>query len=118
MELMQIAEEEMPVFNKVAVLERLGGSADLLGDIIVLARADLPARFDQLLMAAVAGDLQELRNVAHTIKGIAANLGAESLSRAAGQMQKLVESKESAAFGEQIARMQEQLGKLLAVLPE
>ncbi len=60
----------------------VGGYAEILGDFV----ASLPVRLDKLRRADAAGDMEWLGRECHSLKGIAAGLGAARLSRLASQL--------------------------------
>lgn len=60
----------------------VGGYAEILSDFI----ASLPVRLDKLRQADAAGDMERLGRECHSLKGIAAGLGAARLSRLASQL--------------------------------
>ncbi len=67
------------------VLEELrslddGDEAGLLGELIDLFLADLPARRAAIRDGLLAGDMQAVRAAAHSLKGSAGNLGARPLA--------------------------------------
>lgn len=67
-----------------AVLERLRqlalpGEAEVLTEILTTFLEDVPQRIDRLRNASAAGNIQEVRRVAHSLKGSAGNIGARSM---------------------------------------
>ena len=76
-----------PPYDRVAVLENLGGDEDLLVQIAELFVADWPQSRERLRRALAAGDVEALRAAAHAVKGAVANFGAEQAVQAAKQLE-------------------------------
>jgi len=70
-----------PTFDKVALLEPLGGNLELARLVVVSALSDLPIYLVQIERACQAADWQAAARAAHTIKGLAAQLGGLELAR-------------------------------------
>lgn len=75
------------VFDRTGFLGRLMGDAEMAGAVIEVFLDDIPKQIASLKAALDAGDMETLGNVAHTIKGAAANVGGEELRRVAGEME-------------------------------
>jgi HPt (histidine-containing phosphotransfer) domain-containing protein len=66
-----------PLFDRKAVLDNLGDDLDLLRTLAQIYIDDLPNGLRVLLDAANGKDSEALLTAAHTLKGAAANFGAE-----------------------------------------
>ncbi|MBE7368164.1 PAS-domain containing protein [Ramlibacter pallidus] len=75
------APDALPVFDRAGALERLGGDEDLLRSVLPVFVQNLESARAQLDTAPPAGE--ELCRLMHSIKGMAANVGASALSAAA-----------------------------------
>lgn len=64
------------IYHQQDGLEMLDGDAELLRDIALLFLADTPARHGQLLAALAAHDCEEIRKIAHSLKGSLGAIGA------------------------------------------
>jgi len=73
---------EGPVDLAVA-LRWLGGDQALLRELVGIFVDDGPRRLEALREAMKAADVQQLEQVAHSLKGSAANLGAARLQESA-----------------------------------
>lgn len=78
--------ERLPGFDVARALKRVGGNVDLyrrlLGSLVhTQADADL-----RLAQALAQPDLDQAEHLVHTVKGVAANLGALALAEAASQL--------------------------------
>ncbi len=67
------------VLDREALLERLMGDEDLMTDVLREFLENTPALISKLRKALEAGDDEEARGLAHTLKGSAANLSANIL---------------------------------------
>ena len=68
---------QMAVFNRELALERVGGDAELLDEIVGLYLGEYPGLLEQIQAAVNSGDAQQLYRSAHTLKGSLGTLGAE-----------------------------------------
>lgn len=64
-------------------LKRLGGRKKLLEDMAVMFQQDAPELLDDLKTALVAGDAEDARRAAHSLKGIASTLEATTTTERA-----------------------------------
>ncbi len=75
------------IFNRQNFLKRMGGDELLLKEMI----ADIPAHFSEVIAdlknAADRGDTEEIRHLAHFLRGISANVSAERIRDIACQME-------------------------------
>jgi len=65
------------VFDRQGLLDRLDGRGELIAKFIDMFRTTADTRWADLNQAAVQGDTAAMRIHAHSIKGAAANIGAE-----------------------------------------
>ncbi len=85
--------DRLPVFDEQEVFDRLGENRDLLQEILGMACKDLPVRLEKIQKALLDNDRWKIRLEAHTIKGIAANIGAARLNVMAKQLENFAETK-------------------------
>lgn len=71
--------DEIQVWDREGLMKRAMGKESLFNSIVTLFMEDIPARVDSLLLAAESEDIEQIRQSAHTVKGVAANVGAEML---------------------------------------
>jgi HPt (histidine-containing phosphotransfer) domain-containing protein len=72
-------------------------SPDLIRDLLNLFRTDVPRQIRAMTEAVTAGDAERLRQVAHSVKGAAANLGAWKLARLCKELEQLARAGTAAA---------------------
>jgi two-component system, sensor histidine kinase and response regulator len=78
------------VFDKLALLERVGGDNDICNDILKTFLADIPVRIKEMEDAYDRGEMEILRRGAHTVKGAAGNVNAGLLQETASQLEAAV----------------------------
>ena len=66
-----------PVWDKKSLLKRVNNRADRVIKIIAMFQESLPERLELLESYDKDNNTEELRNIVHAIKGIAANIGAQ-----------------------------------------
>ncbi len=79
--------EGVAPLDREALLERIGGDADLADELVAVFLEDVPNQIQALAEALERGDRDVTERTAHTIKGAAANLSAVPLSRAAAVLE-------------------------------
>jgi signal transduction histidine kinase/DNA-binding response OmpR family regulator len=84
---------ERLVWDRPAVLNRMRDDEELLGKIIALFLEEIPGTIELLRDAVHAGDGDQVKLQAHTIKGLAANLGGLVLQHSAAELEKMAAEK-------------------------
>lgn len=77
----------LPGFNLQTALKRLGGNAEFFVTLLKEFASNHADAATKLRQAFVDKNIDEAHRVAHTIKGIAGNLSAEALQKAAGDLE-------------------------------
>ncbi|HEY3282434.1 MAG TPA: response regulator, partial [Armatimonadota bacterium] len=72
-----------PVLDRAALLERLDGDEEFVGEVVEAFLEDAPPRVSRLRAALSDGDFTVIREEAHSIKGASANIEARALSQIA-----------------------------------
>jgi CheY-like chemotaxis protein/HPt (histidine-containing phosphotransfer) domain-containing protein len=80
---------ELPVFDRAGMLGRLMDDEELVRVVTEGFLADIPLQIEKLRAYLEAGDVEDTRRQAHTIKGASANVGGERLRAAAFAMEKM-----------------------------
>jgi len=80
--------QETVVFDRKILLDRLNGDQELYRKIIKLFFEETPGKLILLKDAASIGNTDEVRRLAHSLKGAAANLGAAALQATAQTLEK------------------------------
>lgn len=105
----QTAETQRPaagaeIFDAEGLLDRLMGDSDLAAEILKGFFDDMPNQMERLKTAAEGQERDQVRRIAHTIKGAAGNIGAVGLEKTAQEI-------------EEAARNNE-MEKVISILPE
>ncbi len=99
-------------------LKALDGDRELLQDCLLILSQDLPRRIDALESALVAGDLAAAGNLAHTIKGSVAVVGARALKNDALAVEAAVGESRLTLATEGLRNLQRHWTELQAFLQE
>jgi len=78
---------EEDVFDRSALLERVGGDKDLLNEIIAMFIEDIPVQLEELKQGIRENDAAVIRGQGHKIKGASATVGAEAMRQAAYEIE-------------------------------
>jgi PAS domain S-box-containing protein len=76
-----------PCWDRDAMMERLMNDDELAASVVQAFLEDLPEQIETIRQSLAAGDLEEIRRRAHTIKGSSANVGGEALRAAAAALE-------------------------------
>src|SRR5688500_2923408 len=98
----ETGQSDLPVFDFEVALVRLGGSVELLQQLVILYSEDAPQLLGELRDGAARGDLERLKRAAHTLKGLAANFEATPAAQAAFRVEQLAQANDLAAAIEQL----------------
>ena len=82
-------EEKDIALDREALLDRVMGDEELLGELVDLFRADYPGQLKILAEALDAADSDAVRRAAHGLKGAVANFCAPSVSEAFLQLEEM-----------------------------
>jgi signal transduction histidine kinase/CheY-like chemotaxis protein/HPt (histidine-containing phosphotransfer) domain-containing protein len=88
---------QVPVFDKAELLERLGGKHEMVARFLTMFAQNAAAYLEALRQAVVAGDTEQARIHAHSLKGAAANISARKIKETASAMEMM--AKEGAGDG-------------------
>ncbi len=78
-----------PAIDMAQLMSRVGDDRELLRELIELFRQDFPNQLEALRKSASAGEMNGLARVAHTLKGMLANLAAMQASNAAARLEQI-----------------------------
>jgi HPt (histidine-containing phosphotransfer) domain-containing protein len=77
----------VPAFDHEGALKRFGMDDLILREVVTASLEDLKCSFDNLKHCISAGDANESRRLAHSIKGAAGSIGAVALSAVAAEIE-------------------------------
>ncbi len=80
-------EEGSQIWDKAAVLKRLGGKEKFLHKLLTLFASDTSQRIEELQSAVTEGNINDIANLAHTIKGSAANISGLQLQQYSAELE-------------------------------
>ena len=101
----------MPLDRKEA-LARVGGDAQLLGEIAGLFLQDLPRGLGEIRKAVAARDALAIERHAHALKGSVSNFGAQEASDAAQELETKARAGSLAGIDESLANLERALDLL------
>ncbi len=80
-------DQALPVFDRAALLNRCMDDEEVVSQVLNLFLENIPQRIQELQAALDAEDAPAARMAAHTIKGMAGNLGTMALRALAGEVE-------------------------------
>jgi CheY-like chemotaxis protein len=89
---------EHSVWDRPAALKRMRDNENLLGEIITLFMEETPGPNELLSDAVDASDCNQVKLHAHSIKGVAANLGGLVLQHSAAELERMATEKQLQHF--------------------
>lgn len=101
-------EDEMPVFDRAGVLQRMMDDHELASAVLESFLVDIPHQIEILQGYVAGGDLTVAGRLAHSIKGAAANVGGERLRMAALEIEKAADAGDPAAVRARMSLLEEQ----------
>ena len=108
---------ELDGIDGVASLDRMGGNRQLYLKILRKFRDSQADAVERLRLAADAGEWVVVRREAHTLKGLAGNIGAQALYQSAEWVERLCDLKEpDGSFDTALAALQIKLNAVMAAL--
>ena len=107
-----VGEADGQVFDKAGMMARLMDDQNLARMVIECFLEDIPRQIEALRSYLEAGDARCAERQAHTIKGAAANVGAEALRAAAFEMEKAGKAGDLAAIKARMAGLETEFDRL------
>lgn len=104
-----------PTFEVSALLDPLGGNRELAGLVIASATTDFPRYLTQLEQAYHASDWEAAERPAHTMKGLAAQIGGLELARLMREADDQIKRREPLT-ADTLARLQTEYAALASAL--
>jgi len=104
------------VYDYSGSLNRMGNDHGLFEEMVGLLRADAPPLLATIRTAHSDGDGPRLQRAAHTLKGLAANFGAERAVAAAFAIERKAKALQSDGMPAAITELDESLDELIAAL--
>ena len=98
------------------LMDRVGGDEALARELLAIFAAGSPARVETARTAAAQGNWQAVAEVAHELKGAAANLGAKEVSAAATRLERSARAGDAGPAREAARALEEGLKTLTEFL--
>jgi HPt (histidine-containing phosphotransfer) domain-containing protein len=99
-----------------AALERMDGNRSLLADMATFFLEDSPELLARIREGLESRSTEEVRRAAHSLKGLAANFGAERTVQTARAIEKAAEAGELRQAGEYLANLEQCVEELSGAL--
>jgi len=100
-------DEEEIIFDKSGFLSRVGGDIELAILVFEAFRPDFPKQISDLKQAVESADVSTATRVVHSIKGAAANIGAEQIRSLAYVMEKAGEKGDLQMIQDKIPKLEQ-----------
>ncbi len=110
--------DERVIFDRQGLLQRVTGDQVLARKLTAGFLQDIPGRITQLQECLTTGDSYSAALVAHTIKGAAATVGAETLRAVAAEVEEAARHGDRVRAGAYFDELQEQFERLRWVLEQ
>lgn len=107
-----------PVFDFVAMSERLMDDKELIQVITDAYLSDMPVQIEQLKTFMQDGDVEQAAAQAHKIKGASANVGGMALSAVASLMEESGKTNDMVTISQNFIMLEEQFTQLKATMEE
>lgn len=108
--------KEEDIFNENDLMIRLGNDQELIREILSQFINEIPDRMDRLKQALKNEDSSQIKIMAHTIKGLSANISAPGLRNMAAQIENLTMKDDLQAIKDLIPKLEQQHQSLVEYL--
>ena len=99
-----------------SLLDSLGGDREFLGELLEVYFEDAPRLQERMHAALTAGNADEFRRAAHSLKSTSANFGAMTLSRMCKELEDLGQTGALDGAAEGLALAEAEYGRVRAEL--
>jgi PAS domain S-box-containing protein len=110
------AGTDMPGIDRAAGLRRVVGNAALYDKLLLDFHRDFATSSDQVRVAIGDGRLAEAERLVHTLKGVAGNIGAVELQRAAQELDSALRTGDLAKAQPPLADVERELARVISGL--
>jgi two-component system sensor histidine kinase/response regulator len=95
--------DELPGISIASGLKRVGGNKKLYRKLLSQYRASQEDAVEKIRAALQEGDVETATLLAHTVKGVSGNLGAEALYQVSGALEKAIKEGDEDSLDDRIA---------------
>ena len=106
----------IPGFDTADTLYRLSNDVDLYHRVLEMLIPSLSGSLMQFSQAASTGDYMAAKSAVHTVRGMAANVGATELAKFAGELEELLTKRHESP--EDMARFREMVERTLSMVEQ
>jgi PAS domain S-box-containing protein len=110
--------DELPGINIKTGLSRVGGNKKLYQDLLIKFHRDFQDNTEQISKALDEKDKELAQRLAHTVKGVAGNIGAEDVQMAAEVVETNIKNEEIKGLKKPIQKLKEKLDITLVGLKD
>ncbi len=112
------AEAGLVAWKKEAFFKRVKDKRDRIVRLIDMFLDGMPERVSRLATAVEEADMENVAAIAHEIKGVSGNLGAERLHESSSDLEEAARAQDSSAFSPLLLSVQEHYIEIEALLKE
>lgn len=106
----------LPGIDVAAGLPRVAGNKKLYVKLLRHMAAEAPSTKEKLSAAIMSGDLQSVREIAHSLKGSSANLAITDVAEAAGRLESAAKAEDFPALFIHLEALEESLQQYVSVV--
>jgi PAS domain S-box-containing protein len=117
----QIEDTQLPALPGIdveAALIRVGGNRKLYKKLLIKFRDDYSNSFHEIKNAIENNNLKDAERYAHTVKGVAGNIGVNKLQKAAGDLEDGIRKRETDRYDIMLKKYSKELNKILTTLED
>jgi PAS domain S-box-containing protein len=108
----RVSEGSLDVFNPADLLDRIGGNATAFDKLIAMFQASTPKHMAAMQSALAEGNLERLRQEAHSLRGAAANMSAANTANVSRQIENTAVSGDAASIGPLLEQLNRELDRV------
>ncbi|MBI5572497.1 MAG: Hpt domain-containing protein [Desulfomonile tiedjei] len=97
------------VLDRAGILDRVGGDAELLKEVVGLFIDDCPRLLSEIREAFLDGDAARVEKVAHALKGSVGNFAAEAAVQAAFKLESMGRSRDLTGASEALMQLEREI---------
>jgi CheY-like chemotaxis protein/HPt (histidine-containing phosphotransfer) domain-containing protein len=114
-------DDQLPILPGIDVesaLIMVGGNMKLYKKLLIEFRADYSNSFNEIKNAIENNNLEEAERCAHTVKGVAGNIGINKLQKIAGDLEAGIRKRETDRYDVMLNKYSRELSKVLTTLKD
>jgi polar amino acid transport system substrate-binding protein len=108
----------LPGFDVESSLIRVGGNRKLYKKLLIKFRDDYSNSFHEIKGAIENNNLNDAERYAHTVKGVAGNIGISKLHKIAGDLEAGIRKRETDRYDSMLKKYSRELSKVLTALKD